>query len=60
VVVVKLKTDPIGVVVKWADLGFAGVPAMVRDLWAQRDVALQGAAIQAMIPAHGVVVWRVR
>jgi len=53
-------TDPTAVVVKWADLGFARVPAMVRDLWAQRDVALQGAAIQAMIPAHGVVVWRVR
>jgi alpha-galactosidase len=53
-------TDPTGVVVKWADLGFAKVPAMVRDLWAQRDVALQGAAVQAMIPGHGAVLWRVR
>jgi alpha-galactosidase len=53
-------TGPAGVMVKWADLGTAKPPALVRDLWAHRDIAIQSPAIQAMVPAHGVVMWRLR
>ena len=52
-------TDPASVTIKWADLGFANAPAQVRDLWAHREVAVASAAIQTMVPAHGVVMWRI-
>ena len=50
--------DSTGVTVKWSDLEMK-VPARARDLWAHRDIALQGAQYSVDVPAHGVVLLRV-
>jgi alpha-galactosidase len=50
---------PARVNVEWASLKLAQ-PARVRDLWAHRDERVQGAGHTVTVPAHGVVMWRVR
>jgi alpha-galactosidase len=50
---------PATVNVEWASLKLAQ-PARVRDLWAHRDERVQGAGHTVTVPAHGVVMWRVR
>jgi alpha-galactosidase len=46
------------IAVNWADLGLAAQPH-VRDLWKHRDLET-GAEYTATVPAHGVVLLRVR
>ena len=45
--------------VRWSDLGMK-TPSRARDLWAHKDENFQGPAQTASVPAHGVVLWRVR
>ena len=47
---------PAAVTVRWADLKMQP-PAHVKDLWAHRDENSSGAVT---VPAHGVVLWRIR
>jgi alpha-galactosidase len=47
------------VMVKWADLQMK-TPARARDLWVHKDVNFQGPEIAVGVPAHGVVMWRLR
>jgi alpha-galactosidase len=35
------------------------VPALVRDLWAHRDVVKVTGSYEAVVPSHGVVMVRV-
>jgi alpha-galactosidase len=44
--------------VKWSDLGIAFQPK-ARDLWLQKDLAVQGNTFSANIPSHGVLMLRV-
>lgn len=46
--------------VKWADLGMKRPPSHVRNLWTHSDVKLKGAEYLAEVPAHGVVMLRVK
>ena len=47
------------VTVKLADFGLKA-PALVKDLWAHKQVALPGPEYVADVPGHGVVMWRIR
>ena len=44
----------------WTELGGAGAPKQVRDLWAQRDLPATGARLVGTVPAHGVLLVRAR
>ena len=46
--------------VKWAEIGLKRAPKKARDVWAHRDVKLQGAEFRATVPTHGVVMLRVK
>jgi alpha-galactosidase len=53
-------TDDARIAVKWPEIGYpATVPAVVRDLWAHRDVGKVTGSYEAVVPAHGVVMVRV-
>jgi alpha-galactosidase len=43
----------------FADLGLAG-GAVVRDLWAHKDIGTFHATFTAKVPAHGLVLLRTR
>jgi len=47
------------VAVRWSALGFQGSPA-VRDLWAHRDLGAIADQFSARVPAHGVVLIKVK
>jgi alpha-galactosidase len=48
------------IAVQWPEIGYpATVPALVRDLWAHRDVGKLTGRYEAVVPAHGVVMVRV-
>jgi alpha-galactosidase len=48
------------IAVQWPEIGYpATVAALVRDLWAHRDVGKLTGKYEAVVPAHGVVVVRV-
>lgn len=47
------------IVVTWHDLGLSG-PQAVRDLWRQQDLETTDTCFAARVPAHGVVLVRVR
>ncbi len=51
--------DAAKVDVQWASLKLAA-PSQVRDLWAHRDEHFEGAEYAVTVPAHGVVMWRVK
>lgn len=46
--------------VKWTDLGMKKAPLRARDLWAHSDVKLKGGEYLAEVPAHGVIMLRVK
>jgi alpha-galactosidase len=43
----------------WGDVGLAGPPAAVRDLWAHENRAV-GARLEATVEPHGVAMFRVK
>jgi len=45
--------------VRWADIGLAGAPATVRDLWAHADRGTHEKGFSAKVPAHGVIMLKV-
>jgi len=45
--------------VRWSDVGFQGSPA-VRDLWAHKDLGAIADRFSARVPAHGVVLIKVK
>jgi alpha-galactosidase len=48
------------IAVRWPEIGYpATVPALVRDLWAHRDVGKVTGSYEAVVPSHGVVMVRV-
>ena len=47
------------VTVRWADLGITG-KGRLRDLWQQQDIAWPGPEYVLTVPAHGVVMLRVK
>jgi alpha-galactosidase len=47
------------VTVNWRDAGLQGKSLRGRDLWAHRDVTLDGQSYTAQVPAHGVELLRV-
>ena len=51
---------PASIAVRWADVGVEVRGATARDLWAHADVAIAGPAQSFTVPAHGVVMLRVR
>jgi alpha-galactosidase len=50
--------DNASVKVAWTELGMKA-PAGARDLWAHKDVKLEGDSLVTSVPRHGVVMWRV-
>jgi alpha-galactosidase len=50
---------PAQIGVKWSDAGLNSAPTRARDLWARRDVHLDGGEYSVTVPAHGVVFLRV-
>jgi alpha-galactosidase len=48
------------VTVKASDLGLKGSVRSARDLWAHKDVKFENGAYSATLPAHGVLMLRVR
>jgi alpha-galactosidase len=46
--------------VKWSEIGLKSAPKNGRDLWAHRDVKLDGKEYSVDVPAHGVVMLRVK
>src|SRR6266542_2450042 len=46
------------ITVKWSDLGLTSPLAQARDLWAHRDVTLNGPDYSVEVPAHGVMMLR--
>lgn len=48
------------ITIKWADVGMKSAPEHVRDLWVHRDLKTKGAEYSVDVPAHGVVMLRVR
>lgn len=46
--------------VTWKELGLNGRPKQVRDLWAHKDLKVDGDAFRAAVPSHGVVFLRVK
>jgi alpha-galactosidase len=55
-----LGAEASGLSAKWKDLGVGQTPSRARDLWAHRDVALQGPEYTVTVPAHGVVMLRIQ
>jgi alpha-galactosidase len=51
--------DETKVTIKWADLGVVK-RKVARDLWLSQDVEAQGPEYTATVPAHGVVMLRVK
>jgi alpha-galactosidase len=49
---------PAQITVKWSDMGLQSAPKRARDLWAHRDVKLDGGEYTVTVPAHGVVLLR--
>ncbi len=47
------------ITVSWADLRMK-TPASVRDLWAHREIRVQGPILTANVPGHGVILWRIQ
>jgi len=46
--------------VSWEDLGYpAHLPAVVRDLWAKKDLGKSTASFATKVPSHDVVMLRV-
>jgi hypothetical protein len=54
-----LDEDPQEITVKWSDLKLSG-PLTVRDLWRQKDLGQFNDEFKVMVPAHGVVLIKVR
>lgn len=52
--------DAASITVKWSEIGFQKSPARARDLWLHEDVTFSGWSYTAEVPAHGVVLLRVR
>jgi alpha-galactosidase len=52
--------QPQDVRVNWGDVGLAPGQVEVRDLWKHADIATSGANYTATVPAHGVVLLKVR
>jgi alpha-galactosidase len=52
--------QPATITVTWSALGLGAAPAQARDLWAHRDIAMTGPDYAVEVPAHGVVMLRVR
>jgi alpha-galactosidase len=50
---------PARMTVDWKDVGITSAPAHIRDLWAHREVTLDGTDYSSTVPAHGVVMLRV-
>jgi alpha-galactosidase len=48
------------VTLKWADVGMKSAPAHMRDLWAHRDLKTKGGEYSVKVPAHGVVMVRIK
>jgi alpha-galactosidase len=44
---------------KWSELKLAA-PASGRDVWAHKEVTLQGPELSVTVPSHGVVMWVVK
>jgi alpha-galactosidase len=42
----------------WSELGRAGPPKALRDLWAHRDLAPAAAGFSGRVAAHGVIMLR--
>jgi len=53
-------TEAAEITVLWTDLGLKSAPAHIRDLWAQTEGRLDGGKYTRMVPAHGVVLLRLR
>ena len=52
-------TEEAQITAKWADLGMDRPPKQIRDLWAHREVKVQGLQFSATVPPHGVVLLRI-
>jgi len=52
-------TEPAKIVLKWTDAGMKSAPAHVRDVWAHRDLKLNGREYLADVPPHSVVLLRI-
>ncbi|HLZ50192.1 MAG TPA: glycoside hydrolase family 27 protein [Candidatus Acidoferrum sp.] len=52
--------EPTKITVKWSDLGLMTAPKHMRDLWSHDDLKAHGTEYSTMVPAHGVVLLRVR
>jgi len=48
------------ITIKWSDVGMKSAPKKARDLWAHSDVKLGKGDYTVSVPAHGVVLLRVR
>ncbi len=46
--------------VKWAEIGLKSAPKSGRDLWAHSDVKFSGEEYSVAVPAHGVVMLRLK
>src|SRR5579862_1582739 len=58
--VVNLDSAPANATVKAGDLGLKGSPHSARDLWAHKEVKFANGEYSASVPAHGVLMLRVR
>ena len=58
--VVNLDNAPGTATVKASDLGLKGSVRSARDLWTHKDVKFDNGAYSASVPAHGVLMLRVR
>ncbi len=52
--------QPQPVTINWSSVGLAGKRLRARDLWKHADVQLAGDSYAATVPAHGVVLLKVR
>ena len=53
-----LGAAPAAMTLKWSEAAITGKPH-ARDLWAHKDVAIDGPEFSATVPSHGVVLLRV-
>jgi hypothetical protein len=51
-------TEPVSIVVSLADLGISG-PVKVRNLWTHTDLGTVQEKIEAKVPSHGTVLYRI-
>ena len=58
--VVNLDNSPANATVKASDLGLKGAVRSARDLWAHKDVTFANGEYSASLPAHGILMLRVR